>query len=45
MNKEKCPKCKELKDMSHPALSRDNKTNICEECGTREALEEFAGSK
>lgn len=37
----KCPKCKkEIK--GYPALSRkDNKTEICSECGTKEALEIF----
>ena len=36
-----CPMChKEYYD--YPALSRkDNKTEICPECGMREALEEF----
>lgn len=35
----KCPKCgREYED--RPAISRvDNKTEICPECGTREALE------
>ena len=35
----KCPRCgKEYKE--RPALSReDNKTYICPECGTKEALE------
>jgi predicted nucleic acid-binding Zn-ribbon protein len=40
MNKpKKCPKCgKTYTD--HPAMSRvDNKTEICPECGTREALD------
>lgn len=37
----KCPKCKkEIK--GYPALSRkDNKTEICSDCGTKEALEIF----
>ena len=37
----RCPKCK--KDMGkYPALSRkDNKTEICSECGVKEALEAF----
>ena len=36
-----CPKCgKEYE--GYPALSRiDNKTEICPECGTKEALEAF----
>lgn len=36
-----CPLCrKEI--IGHPALSRkDNKTLICSNCGTKEALEEF----
>ncbi len=35
----KCPKCKkEIEGV--PAISRyDNKTKICADCGTREALE------
>jgi len=39
-----CPGCDEL-TTDYPALSRrDNKTNICSDCGTREALEDFEGS-
>ena len=40
----KCPVCnKEYKGIG--ALSRkDNKTEICSECGTNEALAEFFGS-
>ena len=35
----KCPKCEELYG-GVPAVSReDNKTLICPDCGTREALE------
>lgn len=38
--KEVCPKCGKLDNLW--ALSRkDNKTMICDNCGTREALEEF----
>ncbi len=34
-----CPKCGKTY-RGHPAISRaDNKTPICSECGTREALE------
>jgi len=34
-----CPKCNRPYH-GHPALSRvDNKTSICPDCGTREALE------
>lgn len=34
-----CPKCGKTY-IGHPALSRiDNKTEICSECGTKEALE------
>lgn len=38
-----CPKCgKEYND--YPAISRrDNKTEICPECGQIEALEDFFG--
>ena len=42
MNKEnKCPRCdKEMKE--YPALSRrDNKTDICSDCGQVEALEDY----
>lgn len=40
-----CPRCgKEYDD--YPALSRvDNETEICPECGTAEALEEFFHGK
>ena len=34
-----CPKCRQVY-REHPALSRlDNKTLICPDCGTREALD------
>ena len=34
-----CPKCKRENVMKFPALSRrDNKTEICSDCGTSEAL-------
>jgi predicted RNA-binding Zn-ribbon protein involved in translation (DUF1610 family) len=37
----KCPKCKNMTS-TYPALSRrDNKTYICDPCGTKEALEDF----
>jgi len=40
----RCPACNEL-TTDYPALSRrDNKTDICSDCGTREALEDFKGS-
>lgn len=36
-----CPKCGNLYT-GYPALSRrDNKTEICSDCGVREALEDF----
>ena len=37
----KCPRCdKEMKE--YPALSRrDNKTDICGDCGTVEGLEDY----
>ena len=39
---EKCPGCNEYKEEGLYALSRkDNKTMICDDCGTREAMEEF----
>lgn len=42
---QKCPKCgKEFTE--HPALSReDNQTEICPECGVREAIESFSQSQ
>ena len=46
MNKEnKCPRCdKEMKE--DPALSRrDNKTDICSDCGQVEALEDYYGER
>ena len=40
-----CPKC-DGPMSKHPALSRrDNKTEICSSCGTREALEDFINNK
>lgn len=41
MKNKKCPLCgKEIK--GYPALSRkDNKTEICSDCGTKEALQIF----
>ena len=40
----KCPTCEKF-TTDYPALSRrDNKTEICSDCGTREALEDFNGS-
>ena len=39
--KRACPKCRKLYT-EYPSLSRqDNKTEICYECGTREALEDL----
>lgn len=36
-----CPRCKKTYT-GYPAISRkDNKTEICSECGTKEALEVF----
>lgn len=36
-----CPICKN-KIIGYPAISRkDNKTEICSQCGTKEALEDF----
>ena len=38
----KCPSCGMI-STTYPALSRrDNKTNICSDCGTREALEDWS---
>lgn len=40
-----CPKCGG-EYTEHPALSRtDNETEICPDCGTREALEDWANWK
>lgn len=40
-----CPKCHK-RYSERPALSRiDNKTEICPECGTREAIEAYIKSK
>ena len=40
-----CPSCKLEKDMLHPAISRrDNKTEVCSDCGTAEALDDFFGN-
>ena len=37
----KCPRCLEVYT-GYPALSRrDNRTDICSDCGTREALMDF----
>jgi transcription elongation factor Elf1 len=37
-----CPRCK-MTFNGYPAISRkDNKTEICSDCGTAEALEDFA---
>ncbi len=38
---QRCPKCKK-EFTEHPALSReDNETEICPECGVREAVEAY----
>ena len=40
-----CPICHKITD-DYPALSRkDNKTNICNDCGQTEALEDYFGSR
>ena len=40
----KCPKCGKIY-YGYPALSReDNKTEICPECGTKEAIFSFVDS-
>lgn len=42
---ERCPICKNFYS-GYPALSRrDNKTDICSDCGMKEALEDFVKSK
>lgn len=42
-----CPRCKCIMDERFPgALSRrDNKTEICSECGTLEAMEDYVNSR
>ena len=43
MYKRRCPKC-EREIVAYPALSRiDNKTEICEMCGTEEAINDMMG--
>lgn len=38
----KCPICREERDMTYPALSRrDNKTEICSDCGIEEAILDY----
>ena len=37
----KCPKCGREFERLLALSRRDNKTSICDECGTREALEDF----
>ena len=40
-----CPRCKQ-KTTDYPALSRkDNKTEICSQCGTDEAMIQWANNK
>lgn len=40
-NERTCPKCGQIYN-EYPAISRlDNKTEICPDCGTKEALEQF----
>lgn len=42
---ETCPECGGPLG-EHPALSRtDNKTDICSDCGTRQALESYFNAK
>ena len=42
----KCPRCGLDRMTQHPALSRvDNKSHICSECGTDEAIAVFAGER
>ena len=41
MKREICPICKQ-EIIGYPALSRiDNKTKICSDCGTKEAIDAF----
>ena len=40
----RCPRCGEF-TRDYPALSRkDNKTDVCDRCGTDEALEDYKNS-
>lgn len=42
---QRCPKCKK-EFTEYPALSRnDNKTEICPECGVKEAVEAFSRNR
>lgn len=42
---QRCPKCKK-EFTEYPAISReDNETEICPECGLREAMNAFMGEK
>lgn len=39
-----CPRCGDHYRRCYPALSRvDNKTSVCSDCGTEEALEDYWG--
>jgi hypothetical protein len=39
-----CPRCGQKRMTKYPALSRlDNKSQVCSECGTDEALTAFIG--
>lgn len=45
MKNKVCPRCGKSYT-SHPAISRrDNKTEICPDCGVLEAMEDFMGIK
>ena len=45
MKEWECPVCHGMTD-KRPALSRrDNETNICSECGTKESLQDYLESK
>lgn len=45
MEIQRCPKCKK-EFTEHPAISRDDdRTEICPECGIREAINAFQQSK
>ena len=44
-NEFKCPNCGKI-TTEHSALSRkDNKTRICSDCGTKEAILDFINSR
>ena len=37
-----CPRCNKVSDAPPALCRRDNKTEICSDCGLRQAMEDFA---